>query len=108
MKKEDKGIEYNLNFYEQEYQSQNMSIESLQEKPFVCLNNNGRRDEVKSSVIKEGDYIKLGKTFLKVVETHLSSSANNHLSEQPIELNNFPVIQNRVAKTCRICLMEDT
>ena len=33
----------------------------------MCLNNNGRRNEIKSAVIEEGDYIKLGKTYLKVV-----------------------------------------
>ena len=74
---------YTLEEYEQDERPEgNFSIDELEKLPFMCLNNNGRTHEVKSSIIREGDYIKLGKSFFKVAETHLNRhSANPHLPE---------------------------
>ena len=53
-------------------QNKNYSLDDLIKMPYKCLNNNGRRDEVKSCKVKEGDYLKLGRSFFKVVETNKS------------------------------------
>lgn len=34
---------------------------------FMCLNNHGRRTEVKSAKLKRGDFFRLGKTYFKVI-----------------------------------------
>ena len=77
--KEERSIQYTLNYSKQEELNRNQTIENLEDSPFICLNNNGRRDEVKSAAINEGDCIKLGKAFFKVVETHRSNSVSQHL-----------------------------
>jgi hypothetical protein len=77
--------------------------------PFMCLNNHGRSNEVKSAKLKEGDFFRLGKTYFKVIETHLNqqeSSFSNDL--QPLMLEAITTENDpSLVKTCRICLMED-
>jgi hypothetical protein len=77
---------------------------------YVCINNNGRINETKSSTVKQGDHIKLGKSFFRVAETHLTPSSAAQLpeSKELLQLDNLAESSIcGLAKTCRICLMED-
>jgi len=59
--------------------------------PFICINNKGKTNEVKSTLITEGDYLKMGRSYFKVVETYFSRGKKSHLPEgdQPFELPNI-------------------
>lgn len=43
------------------------SIEKLQLLPFICLNNHGRMNEIKTHKISQGNILKFGKIFLKII-----------------------------------------
>ena len=56
---------YKSHFFS-EGRNQFPSISELEKMPYICMNNNGRINETKSSLIKKGDYIKLGRSYFQV------------------------------------------
>lgn len=63
-----KGSEYVIDktYSKVDGRSLSYTISELEKMPFVCMNNNGRINETKSSIIREGDHIKLGRSFFRV------------------------------------------
>ena len=79
---QERNISYKVEYGEEDerLRDKQYQIEELDKMAFICLNNKGRSNEVKSARLKKGDYLRMGRVYLKVVETHLSRNERSPLS----------------------------